>query len=173
MTYRIAHNISKEIRRMLLALCLVLGVGELAWCIHTDSLWHQQATRDVLSLRCRPPKVTYTRPLGGVVAATNGATIVIAGNQVQGAVQIEAPTSLIPRSSEMGDQGGKIELRIVGRTIYFNQEVEQVELIDLTGRRLMVQYNTRQTSLGDIRSGVYLLRCSRAGQLVTTRLVLR
>ncbi|MDO4692027.1 MAG: T9SS type A sorting domain-containing protein [Porphyromonadaceae bacterium] len=173
MAYSARYSISKGIRRTLLALCLVFGAAEMAWCIRTDSLWQQQVARDVLSLRCRPPKVTYSRPLGGVVSASNGTTIVIAGNQVQGAVQVEAPTSLMPRGNEMGGQGGKIELRIMGRTIYFNQEVEQVELIDLTGRRLMVQYNTRQTSLGDIRSGVYLLRCSRAGQLVTTRLVLR
>lgn len=126
---------------------------------------------DVLSLRCQTPKMSYTSPRSGMVSASNGATIVISGNQAMGASTFASAPSLIG-SRELRSTPS-LELRVMGRTIYFNQEVESVELVDLTGRKLLVQYNVRHTSLANIRSGIYVLKCTQSGSVVSNRIVLR
>lgn len=140
---------------------------------HIDSLVRQANVAEILSLRCRPPKLVFTPPTYGLVVAGHGATIVITGDEVRGMHSLSAQRSLMSRRNDMGMPTDQIELRIIGRTIYFDREVETLELIDITGRKILTQYHVRHTSLGDIRSGVYIMRCTRSGRLSTTRLVLR
>lgn len=124
-----------------------------------------------MTLRCLPPQVQYIAPVYGMIEATSGSTVFIAGDQSVGSIRPRSSRAL-NRANEMA-QGGELELRIIGRNIYFNKTVDHLELIDITGQVVLTQYNTRRTSLGDLRSGIYILRCSSGGRQSTNKFILR
>lgn len=159
-----------------LALCIIFLLV-LAFCNvgiyakNTDTIPKQRSISSVLSLRCQMPKMNYISPRSGMVSVSNGSTIVISGNQALGASSFVSASSIIGGIELRGSLN--LELRVMGRTIYFNQEVESVELVDMTGRKILVQHNVRHTSLANIRSGIYVLKCTCAGNVVSNRIVLR
>lgn len=124
-----------------------------------------------LSLRCRAPQAHFAPPVYGMIEATSGSTVFIAGDQSVGSIRPHTSRPL-NRGNEMSG-GGELELRILGRNIYFSKTVDHLELIDITGQPILVQYNTRRTSLGDIRPGIYILRCSSGGRQSTNKFILR
>lgn len=150
--------------------CLALGSVRAQLQSRADSLLRVQQTA-TLTLRCHAPQAQYVAPVYGMIEATSGSTVFIAGDQSVGSIRPYTSRPL-NRGNEM-NQGGELELRIIGRNIYFNKMVDHLELMDITGQVILTQYNTRRTSLGDIRSGIYILRCSSNGRLSTNKFILR
>lgn len=158
-------------RRYLILGLLCLGsLTAQAQTARSDSLLRVRQTPE-LTLRCRAPQAQFTPPVYGLIEATSGSTVFIAGDQSVGAIR---PQTVRPlnRGNEM-NAGGELELRILGRNIYFSKTVDHLELIDITGQAILTQYNTRRTSLGDIRPGIYILRCSSGGRQSTNKFILR
>ncbi|MDO4708151.1 MAG: T9SS type A sorting domain-containing protein [Porphyromonadaceae bacterium] len=151
----------------LLHLGCALALGQTS---RADSLIHSRQA-PTLTLRCRAPQPQYAPPVYGMIEATSGSTVFIAGDQSIGSIRPHSSRPL-NRGNEMSS-GGELELRILGRNIFFNKTVDHLELIDITGQPILTQYNTRRTNLSDIRPGIYILRCSSGGRQSTNKFILR
>ena len=66
-----------------------------------------------------------------------------------------------------------IEMRIFDRSIYLDRPVELFVVQDITGRSVMTVVNSHKITLGNLRSGIYVVRVQDKGATHTSKFILR
>lgn len=129
----------------------------------------------VLDLRLSRPEVRYSTAPSYGSFVRSGAIVLVSGNRTIGSVRLERPTLEPPRSrgNNLETHVRPIEVRVAGRKVYFDAELTQCAVVDLTGRTLILAQHVRELSLDHCRAGIYILRCEREGASSVTKIVLQ
>lgn len=156
---------------------LSLGVP-MAWSAPIDSIPRRKlSATEILSLRFQTPPLRYSRSApGGIFTTSRSALVFVDGDQTAGSISLPKP--LLPPLSSMTTRRAEVkakpvEMRILGRRVYFDREVPLFTVTDLTGRQVITLRKVREASLLDLRPGIYLLRCEWAGTPTVTKVVLK
>lgn len=160
--------------------CLVaLGFAtQRANAIRLDSGSARKGIAEVLALRLTAPQVIYRAAHSPYSAlGSNGALVLIQGERTVGAVQPLSDTlsgfgASSPAAQDIR-QEEPIEMRVAGRTVYFDREVESFAAVDLTGRQVIRATNAHEVSLHSLRAGIYILRGERRGASTVLKVILR
>lgn len=163
---------------LILALLLSISVwGHVALAAGVDSLPRKRMTTEVMSLRLTAPK-TYYRI--GSSYTRGGSSVIVRGGRTIGSQELTASAS--PLSGEGStltidrSETGRVEplsMRVAGRTVYFDGEADRFTAVDLTGRVVLSAQHAYEVSLQSLKSGIYILRCERAGVPTVIKVSLR
>lgn len=172
------NNYINQMKRILLyTYVLLLGVlvSSPLRAMQVDSL--PRLKTSVLDLRLSSPKLHYKSAPSYGSFVGNGATVLVAGNRTIGSVQLERLAlerpRVTPRANDLEVYTRPIEVRVAGRRVYFDSELTQCAVVDLTGRVLILAQQVRELSLDQCRSGIYILRCEREGISSVTKIILQ
>lgn len=135
--------------------------------------------KKTLSLRVQARQITFERPSGSALSVNNGSTVIYEAGTLKAVISSSklSPTiKLIPNASlgEIPKQTVRpIEMRVLDRTIFLDRAVELFVVQDITGRSVMTVLNTHKIVLGDLRSGIYIVRVEDKGATHTSKFILR
>lgn len=134
----------------------------------TRSLRPQRALE---GLRIRST-TTLVKPEFGVLPIRNGSTVILSGETP--IASYEPSTTRPSRPSDLDPQGvgSRTNIRLMGRTLFFSDTAERVEIVDITGQVVLTYRNVREAKL-TIGAGIYVMRCNIQGRYTVSRLVLR
>ncbi|KGN71168.1 T9SS type A sorting domain-containing protein [Porphyromonas sp. COT-239 OH1446] len=147
----------------------------------TDSLRISRRLRPEVKSRLLPQqsyginahrRTMLIRPEFGVLPIRDGSTIILNGE-----TPIASYEPLDPRPSSIRDLSPRgirqsSGIRLMGRTLYFSDPAERVELIDVTGKVVLAYRNVREAKL-NLPEGIYIMRCNINDDYTVSRLILR
>lgn len=162
-------------RRAYLVAMLLVGCSGIV-CAQGKADTTTRKASDVMSLRLSAPTIRYSQSPAYGAYARGGSTVIIDGSTSSGVLEISPAVAAAAgraRSTNEMLQTRTIEMRIVGRTIYFDRSVEQFSVVDMTGRRVLVLQNAREASVADLRPGIYFMRCEHHGAATVLKALVR
>lgn len=132
-----------------------------------------------LSIRLKARNIKFERPSGSALKIGNGSTVIFQNGTLSGVISSSKgsePIKLMPTDpiSEVPKKDiHPIEMRIFDRNIYLDRPVELFVVQDITGRSVMTVVNSHKITLGNLRSGVYVVRVQDKGATHTSKFILR
>ncbi len=131
-----------------------------------------------LTKRIQTPRLTtriFAAPEHGAVELTNGGTYLISGGNVIGGFYYRSsqPQSSRLRTSEQANCVEEISrVWLYGKQLRASTELTQLDIMDLSGRKLLSARGSREVPL-QLPAGVYLLRAIFPTQTLVCRLTVR
>ena len=128
------------------------------------------------TIRLKPRNIKFERPSGSALKIGNGSTVIFQNGTLSGVISSSKgsePIKLMPTDpiSEVPKKDVRpIEMRIFDRSIYLDRPVELFVVQDITGRSVI---NSHKITLGNLRSGVYVVRVQDKGATHTSKFILR
>ena len=131
-----------------------------------------------LTKRIQTPRLTtriFAAPEHGAVELTNGGTYLISGGNVIGGVYYRSSQAQSTRLRTT-DQAASVQeisrVWLYGKQLRASTELTQLDIMDLSGRKLLSARGSREVPL-QLPAGVYLLRAIFPTQTLVCRLTVR
>lgn len=131
-----------------------------------------------LSKRILPPRLTtriYSAPEHGAIELNNGGTYLISGGNVIGGFYYRSnatTSSSLSTSEQVNALQRPARLWLSGKQLRASETLTQLDVMDLTGRKLFSARGGRDVPLS-LSSGTYLLRAIFPSQTFVCRLTVR
>lgn len=192
MMLQISRSLLSSLRLGVLLVLLSLGAISLAQAqtylptqyqsLRTDTLRLPRRLKSEPTRSLRPQSAleglsvrrstTLVKPEFGVLPIRNGSTVILSGETPIASYEPSATHPSRPSDLDPHGVGTQTNIRLMGRTLFFSDTAERVEIVDITGQVVLTYRNVREAKLS-LGAGIYVMRCNIKGRYTVSRLILR